>query len=409
MTWRSTTAAAELGNQFESHVAPAEELEAARRFAARLRVPPEVVSLECSEPHHFALAFFRLLEQGATPLLGASPDEHPNRSRVDETGFHAGQGLADLAAEPGHFYAYSSGTSGRRKPLLFSLLRAQANARAHANSLGIGPQHVVAQTLPLHHSFGVVAYLLTPLVSGARVRLGVFFDAFVKGRQADNTVLHLTPNHLQWLARRRLAWASRPAVLSIGAGPLRRLEADYALQQTDSLWTTYGLSEMGPRVTTGRVEKDRFVDGWIGSPLPGIEHRLENDHLWVRSPYAARGFEDRWFDTGDRLSLTPDGSYVFHDRAHDVLRIRGQTCSRGPYCARLEEALGVSALVAQRACSDDLLVFLEGHPDRRVERALRSHFPELREAAVFWVPVLARTALGKPNVQAMFASLEPSS
>ncbi len=365
-----------------------------------------LVGLAYSHPLALALTFLRVLECGGSPVLMPTPEEaaHYRLSvTLDEQGLHPG--FPDPVLEPRSedFFAFSSGSTGQRKPLRFHHQRALGNARVHARALGITSQHTIRQTLRLHHPFGVVAYLYTPLAVEAGVELGVYFDALfpVKENQ-EKTVVHLTPYHLQLLMRRRVESRFQVGKLSLGAGPVRRQEALYALGLTRELYTTYGLSEAGPRVSCGRVEAATFVDGWIGHFLEGIDTRLdENGCLWLKTPYHAENLVD-FFNTGDRIERLPDGSAIFKNRIHDVLRVRGQTYPRCLYQQRLQELLTLPCEVGQCAYSDELIVFIEsGQEQPDLLRKIHRNLPEFRGARVVWREHFCRTALGKTDLRTM--------
>ncbi|MBX3169461.1 MAG: acyl--CoA ligase [Candidatus Eremiobacteraeota bacterium] len=369
-----------------------------------------LVGLAYSHPLALALAFLRVLECGGSPVLMPTPEEaraYRLTVTLDEHGLHSG--LPDPALEPraGDFFAFSSGSTGQRRPLRFHHQKALGNARVHAQSLGITDQHTISQTLRLHHPFGVVAYIYTPLAVGARVELGVYFDALfpVKAEQKP-TVVHLTPYHLQLLMRRRVESRFKVGKLSLGAGPVRRQEALYALGLAHELYTTYGLSEAGPRVSCGRVEAATFVDGWIGYFLEGIQTRVDEDGcLWLKTPYHAENLAD-FFNTGDRIDCLPDGSAVFKNRIHDVLRVRGQTYPRCFYQQRLQSLLGLPCEVAQSAYSDELIVFIETNQEQpALLRAIERNLPEFRGARVIWRETFCRTALGKTDLRTMLEEL----
>lgn len=365
-----------------------------------------LVGLAYSHPLALALTFLRVLECGGSPVLMPTPEEARNYRltvTLDESGLHSG--FPDPALEPraGDFFAFSSGSTGQRKPLRFHHQRALGNARAHAQSLGITSRHSICQTLRLHHPFGLVAYIYTPLATGARVDLGVYFDAlFPVKEHLHHTVVHLTPYHLQLLMRRRVESHFKVGKLSLGAGPVRRPEALYALGLANELYTTYGLSEAGPRVTCGRVEGATFVDGWIGHFLEGIQTRIDPDGcLWLKTPYHADNLTD-YFNTGDRIESLPDGSAVFKNRIHDVLRVRGQTYPRNFYQQRLQALLELPCEVAQSAYSDELVVFIETDQEQPdLLRTINRNLPEFRGARVIWRQHFCRTALGKTDLRAM--------
>lgn len=383
-------------------------IESAWQFCESL--PPhrltKLVGVCVDDPLRFAFAFLKVLQCGGTPVLMPTGDELRDYAIgvvVDEQGLHGQDCEGILQARGGSYFAFSSGSTGIRKPLRFDGQRALANARAHADSLGITATHSIVQTLRMHHPFGVVAYLFTPLATGARLQVGVYFDSvFPLQGDREGEVVHLTPYHLQFLMRRQVISPGRIGKLTLGAGPVCRPEALYALGLGREVFTTYGLSEAGPRVTTGKVEAATFVDGWVGRCINGIQIKVEPDGcLWVSSPYHADD-QQPWINTGDRVELLTDGSMVFKNRLQDVLRIRGQTHSRADYNQRLEQLLQLPCEVCQRPYSDALVVFIESaRPLAQLETTLMRTMPELRGAEIRWIDHFERTALGKTDLRKM--------
>ena len=395
---------------------PNGEIDAARRMveAFSSRDLGGVVALCTEAPLLFCLSFLRILECGGTPVLMPSPEEINELNiawTLDESGLRrSAQNLeCGLTAIIDTYYAFSSGSTGQRKPLRFSRDRALSNARAHARSLGLGPEHTIIQTLRLHHTFGMVAYIFAPLACGARIRLGVFFDSLFSSKQSSDLsdcVVHLTPYHVQHLQRRNTQARHRVGRLSVGSAPLRRVEAEFAAHLCHELFVTYGLSEAGPRVSTGQVDLESYVDGWIGYPIEGVQGKIDADGvLWLKTAHACSDIvTSEYFNTGDCVEALKDGSWVFKSRLHDVLRIRGQTCSRTQYSQRVSELVGLSCEVGQREYSDGLLIFIESaQSDPSLLRKIHHGFPELKDARIIWQDEFERSVLGKVNLRSMMA------
>lgn len=395
-------------------VAQPGRLQAAWDFAARLAEADlkARVGVCVEDPLWFAFAFLRVLASGGTPVVMPEMGEAQAlgvAATLSENGWQRLEGAA-LGPRPGHYVAFTSGSTGRRRPLWYCSQRARGNARAHARALQLTSGHRLIQTLRIHHSFGLIAYVFTPLECGVRMEPGVFFDAlFPQLRQHDlpDHVVHLTPYHLQFLRRRRVHMPFRVGLLTVGAGPLRRQEAVYAQTLCQQLHATYGLSEAGPRVSSGRVDLEGFVDGWVGWPLADVEAKVDPaGALWLKTPYQAEVETDEqgFLETGDVFELRADGSLVFRSRLHDVVRLRGQTYGRLHYQQRIEDLLEMPVALGQLPYSDDLVVFLEAsQPDPSLEQRLARALPELREARVHWCTSFLRSPLGKPDLSAMMA------
>jgi hypothetical protein len=381
---------------------------AAQEFARQLREHPLEgrigLRLEC--PWKFATAFFTILAQGGEPVLEPRPEdilELQVAGEIDDQGFRQVQAQPLPYLRANSYWCFSSGSSGRRRPLQFALSRGLANAQAHAQALGLRSGQRLIQTLKIHHSFGVVAYLLTPLVVEMELELGSFFDALFPlpaSQDAATAVVHLTPYHLRLLQRRSIRVKERLHCLSLGAGPVTRDLAAYACTLADKVFVTYGLSEAGPRVSCGLVNPRVFQDGWIGYPIPGVTASVdESDQLCLETPYASLSIEGHSIASGDRVQRMMDGSFVFRNRVADALRIRGQTYFRGEVMGRLERSLGAACYLDQCDYSDELVLFVEGLDSAQVARFLKIDFPELRNIEICSLPELPRGSLGKIELE----------
>jgi 4-hydroxybenzoate-CoA ligase len=104
-----------------------------------------------------------------------------------------------------------------------------------------------------------------------------------------------------------------------------------------------GSTEMLHIYISNRAGAVRY--GTSGHPVPGYEVRIvdpagqdvadgESGELWVRGPSAAEGywnqraksrhtFAGEWVRTGDTYSREADGSYRYHGRADDMLKVSG--------------------------------------------------------------------------------------
>ncbi|MCB9629711.1 MAG: acyl--CoA ligase [Sandaracinaceae bacterium] len=285
-------------------------------------LPPagSVVALAIANPASLAEAFVTVVTAGCVPLL--LPPTLPGRAQR-ETARRAGA-AALLHADAGHdvavealdgalslmlrgYLACTSGTTGGEPTLYaFTLEQAEANARAHLESLGATGARRLVLPMPLAHSFGLVAGLLAARALGAE--LFAFEDTpsptallrVVSEQRAD--VLYLTPPLMRLLLKRgrqRPAGAEgAPTVVSVGAGPVDRdeLRALVAAFPRSRVTFTYGLTELGPRVATlvaGEQGQALLAPGagraTLGEPLQGVSWQVREERLFVRSPYAAVG------------------------------------------------------------------------------------------------------------------------
>jgi acyl-CoA synthetase (AMP-forming)/AMP-acid ligase II len=102
-----------------------------------------------------------------------------------------------------------------------------------------------------------------------------------------------------------------------------------------TFYFTYGLTEMGPRVTTFaagsaasphpilREETTRPVP--IGAPISGVECVVRDGRLVVKSPYAARDLPigPDGFMTADAAAILPSGAFEVRGRVDEAIMCGG--------------------------------------------------------------------------------------
>ena len=114
----------------------------------------------------------------------------------------------------------------------------------------------------------------------------------------------------------------------------------------------YGITEVGPGIF-GKHPTLATPDMSVGYPLPGIEYRLVNSILEIKSPsmldsytnFASKLTDDGYFITGDIFSIDENGFYFFQGRADDMFVSGGHNI----YPSKIEEVLqsndGVDSVV----------------------------------------------------------------
>jgi len=97
------------------------------------------------------------------------------------------------------------------------------------------------------------------------------------------------------------------------------------------LCNNYGVSEIG--MVTMSSPKDTRYDT-VGRPFPGVELKIEDDEILVRTPGMAKGYwnntegflkkmKGEWYCTGDAGRIDEDGQLVFFDRVEEMIHLQG--------------------------------------------------------------------------------------
>jgi long-chain acyl-CoA synthetase len=442
--------------------------------AASARSERGIIALAIDDPARFAASYAEAWNDGACPLvINPALPEAAQRALAEDAGaraivrdpggalaMHAIAGdAAPRAPAHGHLLCTSGtmGIGGMPKVYFFEAAAPPANARAHHASLGIAPVgggERVLLPMPITHSFGLVAGLHGAIALGAH--LFVFAatpdpSAIVAAvREHAITTLYLTPTLVRVLFR-ALERKGAPALpslrrVSVGSAPMTRgelLRLARALPGV-AVFFTYGLTEMGPRVSTFAaasadgpsplllVDPDRPVP--IGAPIDGVRCAVvgEGDaaRLAIASPYGARG---RWrrgaiepIDTGasgfvteDAAVQLPSGDIELRGRAdgaiisgglniypEDIERVALAIAGVAAACAvgKRSPIYGEVAVLVCEAEREAARADLERDVVARLGAALpASHVPK----EVVFVDALPRTPMGKvarKEVAALVAS-----
>jgi acyl-coenzyme A synthetase/AMP-(fatty) acid ligase/3-hydroxymyristoyl/3-hydroxydecanoyl-(acyl carrier protein) dehydratase len=280
--------------------------------------------------------------------------------------------FAPLSREATQLVVYTSGTNG--EPLAIPKKLAQLDAEVHALELrfgtlcdtGLAPANLAPETVaagdavpglardgradaaPLvwatvthQHIYGLLFRVLWPLAAGrpfAAERLA--FNEEIAQRVASPAILVTSPAHLRRLPE-TVDWSAARthlrAVFSSG-GPLPPEAAGSALALLGvAPVEVYGSSETG-----GVAWRQRARHGDTWQPLPGIEVRIADGELCVRSPHLP---DLAWWRTSDRATPAGDGmdGFELHGRADRIVKIEEKRVS----LTAIEQRLGASGDVAE--------------------------------------------------------------
>ncbi|MEW6340658.1 MAG: class I adenylate-forming enzyme family protein [Paraburkholderia sp.] len=285
------------------------------------------------------------------PRLG---EELRRELRIDAVNRHAGVEIGFFRAgtrpvtEPGEVVLTTSGTSSDfSSGCVHSIDSLRANARKHAADIGLCAADTVLVNLPLYYSFALVAQAIASIECGAR--LVISGPPFIGSRYIADLACHrvtvssVTPV----LMRTLLAHASTelPAsvrALTVGGDFLAPEHAAAFVQRYPGkeLYLTYGVTEAGPRVSTGRAhESDARRLASVGRPMQGTLVRLlevdgaaREGELLVHSDTLLRRKIGRnaqnplvemdghtWLKTGDIFEIDEDGYLFFKHRRSDFI------------------------------------------------------------------------------------------
>jgi acyl-CoA synthetase (AMP-forming)/AMP-acid ligase II len=235
----------------------------------------------------------------------------------------------------------SSGTTGFRKAIAFSSRNLARHVEDFNRTLGLSKADKIVSWLPLYHDMGYVACFVMPMMLGIDV---VMMDPMTWIRRPEllnetierhrGTVCYMPNFGFELMARCKPAslpsmrwWIScsepvsavtaRKFIENIGAAP-------------DSFAPCYAMAENIFAVTLRRGVKSVTIDESdvvaCGTPIAGVELKIVDDEIWVKSPTSLEHYiglgdcrdADGFYPTGD-LGRMIDGDLYVTGRKQDLL------------------------------------------------------------------------------------------
>ena len=240
----------------------------------------------------------------------------------------------------GSEHSISLATSGSTGPPKYVRLPKESiveNAKASVLSIDGYERSTVVPCLSLGSSYGFSKQLISPLIAEARVRCdGVgkvsnpFFDC---GHVSNRMTVVLSPVQLRaYVSNLESDLSARNWTVVCGGDYLHADTIERTFRQLRELRIahTYGLTELGPRVSTNILiaPPDESGAGVVGFPIAGAETRVKKDKgvslIEVRTPYGGLAYEDGtkirqhytdWVTTGDEGEMASDGRLRVFGRA----------------------------------------------------------------------------------------------
>ena len=251
----------------------------------------------------------------------------------------AAKPAATEAASGAALILYTSGSTGRPKGAVLSHTALELAIESWAGPvMALVAADVVLATLPLAHSFGLNGALLAPLLVGATV---VLADRFAPDRVVEAIRRHrvtvfpgVATMFRRLLDAPELAAAdlSSVRIAVSGAAPCPWELAERWRGRTGiRIVRGYGMTELFRPISYQAASPTESPDS-IGWPVPGVEIRIVDDELWIKSPSAMDAYinapddtrdvlVDGWFRTGDLATVSADGLVTIVGRKRErILR-----------------------------------------------------------------------------------------
>lgn len=407
------------------------------RAAFRARAG-EVWALHFDDAARFAAALYGAWHAGKTVMLpGDALSGTRMRLRTHVDGFVGDWAESDMpspdeAAETAatldpldpdatRLIVFTSGSTG--EPVAIEKRLRQLDAEVHSleRAFGGGLDGVAVHgTVSHQHIYGLLFRVLWPLAAGRAIVPRAFFpEDLLAAMEGQDAVLVASPAHLKRLPA-QLPWTSLH-------GRLRAVFSSGGALPADAAHDTARLLGVPPTEILGSSETGGIAwRRWDGeqpawTPLPGVDWRVHDGVLEVRSPHLA---DAAWWRGQDRAEADGDGGFRLLGRADRIVKVEERRVSLDALERRLQSHPAVrearvlllggarSALAAVVAMADGVPVPDDAAARRALSQALSRHLADTQDAVTRprrwrFVVALPSNTQGKVTETALTALFRP--
>jgi acyl-[acyl-carrier-protein]-phospholipid O-acyltransferase / long-chain-fatty-acid--[acyl-carrier-protein] ligase len=264
--------------------------------------------------------------------------------------FAAGKPLIRRSPDDWAAVLFTSGSEGAPKGVVLSHRNMLANMAQATARIDFGREDKVFNVLPVFHSFGLTIGVVLPLCAGVPVYL---YPSPLHYRNVPEliygvsaTIVFGTDTFLNGYARAAHAYDFRSVrYILAGAEPVKESTRQIYLEKFGvRILEGYGVTETAPALALNTPMFNKF--GSVGRLLPGITARLEKvegveegGRLYVRGPNVMLGYlrtenpgalepsPEGWHDTGDIVTIDPQGFITIKGRAKRFAKVGGEMIS----------------------------------------------------------------------------------
>ncbi len=244
---------------------------------------------------------------------------------------------------------FTSGSFAAPRGVVLSQGNLVSNARQVATHIELDTDWIFFNPLPVFHSFGLTAGVLTPILNGLKVieypsplHTKIIPELI---RETGANILLTTDTFLGQYMRAAAPGDLEGLIFAVcGAEKVREdTHRAFAEMAGAPVIEGYGATEAGPVIAVNHPSDNR--PGTVGQLVPGVQARLEpvegipvGGRLHIRGPNIMLGYlndnsgvleapPDGWHDTGDIVSIDADGYVRLLGRAKRFAKIGGEMIS----------------------------------------------------------------------------------
>lgn len=313
------------------------------------------------------------------------------------------------------FYFFTGGSTGRPQVWSKTPINLFAEGFYQTARHRLTEDDLVLATVPPYHIYGFLFSVLFPLVSSARVvnPTPTYPEEIRRALLAHRpTVFVSVPTHYRVLNGADIRCDSLRMAFS-SAGRLASADGDAFHAQTGAdVVEVYGSTETGGIATRCRNRGETGL-----TPFGGIDWKIENELLCVRSPFISPGIEtdaEGFFVTGDRVRKSGDAAFELMGRADGIVKVGGNRVDLEDIRMKLmgidvvDDAV-VIALPSENGRENEICALIQGNADKETLLTAASALLEpaalpRRLAVVDALPVTAAGKYDRDAIKAVFSA-----
>lgn len=211
---------------------------------------------------------------------------------------------------------YSSGSTGKRKPIFIPESMMVANAKSTIEFQKITSEDRFLNVCSMNHTAGINCHTLPGLLSGAYTYVDQFngFTCLRLLKELDITATHVVPMMTDVLMKVGKPDLPKLKFVITGSDCIPKSHVEYWLDNHRDVMITFGMTEAGPPAI-GHIFKMNddlsvFDNGFPVGSHAFCETKIIDNELWLKGPIVNK---TDWFQTGDCFKHV-NGFYYYTGR-----------------------------------------------------------------------------------------------